>query len=39
VGFTLDIYGHILPGMEDEAAQKVKSGLRAALEKQRRPIA
>jgi hypothetical protein len=33
VGFTLDIYGHILPGMEEEAAQKVDSGLRAALEK------
>ena len=38
VGFTLDIYGHILPGMEEEAAQKVDSGLRAALQKQRRPM-
>jgi integrase len=38
VGFTLDIYGHILPGMEEEAAQKVDTGLRAALEKQRRRI-
>src|SRR6266481_7063241 len=27
VGFTLDIYGHILPGMEEEAAQKVDTGL------------
>ena len=36
VGFTLDVYSHLLPGMQEEAAQKVDSGLRAALEKQRR---
>jgi integrase len=39
VGFTLDVYSHLLPGMQEEAARKVDTALRAALEKQRRPLA
>jgi integrase len=33
VGFTLDVYSHLLPGMQEEAASKVDAGLRAALGK------
>jgi len=39
VGFTLDVYSHLLPGMQEEAASKVDTRLRAALDKQRRPVA
>jgi integrase len=39
VGFTLDVYSHLLPGMQEEAASKIDAGLRAALEQQRRPLA
>jgi integrase len=35
VGFTLEVYSHLLPGMQEEAAQRMDTGLRAALEKQR----
>lgn len=38
VGFTLDVYSHLLPGMQEEAARLTDVGLRAALEKQRRPV-
>jgi integrase len=38
VGFTLDVYSHLLPGMQDEAASKVDASLRAALDHQRRPL-
>jgi integrase len=38
VGFTLDVYSHLLPGMQEEAARKTDAGLRAAIEKQRRPV-
>jgi len=37
VAFTLDVYSHLLPGMQEEAARKTDAGLRAAIEKQRRP--
>jgi hypothetical protein len=30
VGITLDLYSHVLPGMQDEAATKVDAVLRAA---------
>jgi integrase len=30
VGITLDLYSHVLPGMQDEAAAKVDAALRAA---------
>ena len=39
VGFTLDAYSHLLPGMQEEAARLTDAGLRVALEKQRRPVA
>jgi integrase len=31
VGITLDIYSHVLPGMQEEAARKVDDALRAAI--------
>jgi len=36
--FTLGVYGHLLPGRDEEAARRVDVALRAALEKQRRPV-
>jgi integrase len=39
VGFTLDVYSHLLPGMQEEAATTVDAGLRAALQKRREPAA
>jgi len=38
VGFTPDVYAHLLPGMQEEAAQKVDVALRQAFEKQRRVV-
>jgi len=38
VGFTLDVYSHLLPGMQEEAAQKVDEALKLAFEKQRRVV-
>ena len=32
VGITLDTYSHVLPGMHEEAAQKIDAALRAAME-------
>jgi integrase len=31
VGITLDVYSHVLPGMQEEAARKVDAALRGAL--------
>jgi len=31
VGTTLDIYSHVLPGMQEEAAQRIDSALRATM--------
>ena len=33
VGITLDLYSHVLPGMQEEAAAKVDVAIRAALDK------
>ncbi len=33
VGITLDLYSHILPGMQEDAAAKVDAAIRAALDK------
>ena len=33
VGITLDLYSHVLPGMQAEAVSKVDAALRAALDR------
>ncbi len=33
IAITLDLYSHVLPGMQDEAAQRVDQALRAAMER------
>ena len=33
VGITLDLYCHVLPGMQDDAAARVDDALRQALQK------
>lgn len=38
VGITLDVYSHVLPGIQEEAAAKIDAVLRAEIEKQRRPV-
>lgn len=37
-GFTLETYGHLLPGQGQEAARRIDASLRAAIEKHRRPV-
>lgn len=32
VGTTLDIYSHVLPGMQEEAAQRINTALRSAID-------
>ncbi len=32
IGITLDVYSHVLPGMQEEAATKVEAALRKAME-------
>jgi len=39
VGITLDVYSHLLPGMQEEAARRIDSALRKAIENQHRPVA
>ena len=31
VSITLDTYSHVMPGMQGEAAEKISTGMRAAL--------
>ena len=31
IGITLDTYSHVMPGMQDEAAERIDAGLRKAL--------
>ena len=33
VAITLDLYSHVMPGMQDEAAQRVDLAIRAAIER------
>ena len=35
VGITLDVYSHLMPGIQDEAAKRIDSALRPALGEQR----
>jgi integrase len=37
VGITLDLYSHVLPGMQGEAAARVDDMMRAALNRRRNP--
>ena len=34
IGITLDAYSHVMPGMQEEAVEKIDAGLRAALAKE-----
>lgn len=36
VGITLDVYSHVLPGIQEEAAGRVDAALREAIEKRRK---
>ncbi|MGY9014551.1 MAG: hypothetical protein ACKVG9_04565 [Rhodospirillales bacterium] len=31
IGITMDLYSHVLPGMQEDAAERVDNALRAAL--------
>jgi len=37
VGMTLDVYSHVLPGMQEEAAMKIDLILRREMDRQRKP--
>ena len=32
IGITLDLYSHVIPGMQEDAAARVDAALRAALQ-------
>ncbi len=34
IGITLDTYSHVLPGMQEDAAQRIDMALRQAIEAQ-----
>jgi integrase len=38
VGITLDLYSHVLPGMQADAASRVDDALQAAFARQKRTI-
>ena len=38
VGITLDTYSHMLPGMQEEAAQKIDAAFEKVMEEGRRPV-
>ncbi|MBV8319184.1 MAG: tyrosine-type recombinase/integrase [Hyphomicrobiales bacterium] len=38
VGITLDLYSHVLPGMQEDAAARVDEALQAALERRAEKI-
>jgi len=31
IGITLDVYSHVLPGMQEEAARRIDTALRTAM--------
>ena len=38
VGITLDLYSHVIPGMQEDAAARVDDALQAALREQGKEI-
>ena len=38
IGITLDLYSHVLPGMEADAAERVDAALPAAINKRSKPL-
>ena len=38
IGITLDLYSHVLPGMEADAAERVDAALQAAINKRTKTI-
>ena len=38
IGITLDLYSHVLPGMEADAAERVDAALQAAINRRSKPI-
>src|ERR1700691_954410 len=38
VGITLDLYSHVMPGMQEDAAARVDDALRAAMNSRKKPI-
>ena len=38
IGITLDLYSHVLPGMEADAAERVDAALQAAINKRSKTI-
>ena len=39
MGITLDLYSHVIPGMQEDAAAMVDAALKAATEKRMRMVA
>ena len=37
IGITLDLYSHVLPGMEADATERVDAALQAAMARRKRP--
>lgn len=38
IGITLDLYSHVLPGMEADAAERVDAALQAAINKRTKTV-
>jgi integrase len=38
VGITLDLYSHVLPGMQKDAAERVDGALQAAINKRTKSV-
>jgi hypothetical protein len=36
ISVTLDAYGHVLPGMQEDAAKSIDDALRTALDRRRK---
>lgn len=38
IGITLDLYGHVMPGMQEDAAERVDAALQAAINRRTKTI-